>query len=717
VAIFFNPDTKIFTLETKNTRYTFALIYEKYLAHLYYGAKDCGQEVCYERKYRSFSPYIDEEIGTNFSPDTNALEYSTFGNGDFRATALRIKNKDGNSVTGLVYRSHSVSHGRIALNGLPYADADENTDTLTILLQDPATGINVELFYTVFENDDVISRYVRVTNNSEHAVTIEKCMSLMLDLDCCDLDMITLYGGHVCERNYQRTPLFHGLQSICSRRGASSHQFNPFMALCARNATNTEGEVYGFNFVYSGNFLDEVEVDQCDATRVLIGLGSENFNYLLTPGEVFCSPEAVMTYTDKGIGQMSRNFHSFIRSKILPPETFDCRPVVLNTWEACYFDIDEDALLRFAQAARDAGIDMVVMDDGWFGARNDDHTSLGDWFVNAPKFKNGLKAFVDKMKSYGIKFGIWIEPEMINPISKLYEAHPDWCLQVPGRGNLLSRHQLVLDMANPNVIAYLKDIFSKTFEGVSIDYFKWDMNRHLSEVGSAWLPAERQGEAAYRHMLGVYALFAWFKEKYPNAMIENCSGGGGRYDLGMMKYSTMIWTSDNTAPGPRIRIQYGSMLAYPASTMSCHVSRPTTLADLDYRFHVALGGALGYELHLPNASEEIKNRIKEQVKEYRKYESLILRGDYFPLMNPFTDFGSAYYYTDANRTHFLLSFLQTCGDMSHTFKLKIAEADPCAVYFDEIGGKEYSGAQLRAGITLCSSSSNHYSKMWYFVKK
>ena len=716
MAIFYQPDTKTFTLETGNTRYIFQIVYGKYPVHLYYGSKERSQEVRYHCNYRSFSPYPNEEIGPNFSADNNALEYSAFGHGDFRATALRIRNRDGNSVTGLEYRAHRIIRGREGLPGLPYADGDEWTDTLILRMTDPATGVDVELCYTVFEADDVISRYVRVINSSDYDITVEKCMSLMLDLDSCDYDMITLYGGHMWERNWQRTPLFHGNQSICSRRGASSHQFNPFLALCSRNATHTEGEVYGFNFVYSGNFLDEVEVDQCNATRVLIGLGSENFNYLLTPGETFCSPEAVMTYTDQGIGQMSRNFHSFIRGKILPREVFDCRPVVLNTWEACYFDIDENELLRFAEAARDAGIDMVVMDDGWFGARDDDRSSLGDWFVNASKFRNGLKAFVDKMKSFGIKFGIWIEPEMVNPVSKLYESHPEWCLQVPGRDNLLSRHQLVLDMANPDVVAYLKDTFAKTFDGVSIDYFKWDMNRHLSEVGSAYLPPHRQGEAAYRHMLGVYELFAWFREKYPNAMIENCSGGGGRYDLGMMKYSTMIWTSDNTHPGPRIKIQYGSMLAYPAATMSCHVSRPATLADLDYRFHVALGGALGYELHLPNASEAVKARIREQVREYRKYEDLILRGDYYPLMNPFTDVGSAYYFTDPERSRFLLTFLQTGGNAFHTFKLCIAEADPQMVYYDAIGGETYSGAQLRAGIPVTGSADTQYSRMWYFVK-
>ncbi len=716
MAIFFNDKTKTFTLDTKNTRYSFAIMFDKYPVHLYYGKKDDGAEAVFEKRYRSFSPCY-KDIGTEYSPDITALEYSTFGAGDYRAAALRIKNGDGNSVTSLTYKAHRIFEGRLDLERLPFADADDDTCTLELTMEDIVTDVEVKLYYTVFENEDVISRYAVITNRSDKNITIEKCMSLMLDLPDWDYDMISLYGGHKYERNVQRHPLFHGLQSVFSRRGASSHQFNPFMALCKKDATHVSGEVYGFNFVYSGNFCDEVEVDQCDCARVLIGLGGENFNYLLEPKDSFISPEAVMTYTDKGIGQMSRNFHSFINAKILPPEPFDCRPVVLNTWEACYFNIDEDELIRFAESARDAGIDMLVMDDGWFGARNDDKSSLGDWFVNEPKFKNGLASFVDKIKSYGIKFGIWVEPEMINPVSKLYEKHPDWCISVAGRENLLSRNQLVLDMANPDVIAYLKDIFSKTFEGVSIDYFKWDMNRHMSEVGSPALPPERQGEAAYRYMLGVYDLFRWFKEKYPNAMIENCSGGGGRYDLGMMKYSTMIWTSDNTYPQPRIRIQYGSLLGYPASTMSCHVSKPSDLSDLEYRYHVALGGALGYELHLPNAPQEIKDRVKEQVKEYRKYEKLILTGEWFPILSPFESFGSAYYYINADRSEILLSFIQSSGDGSHSFILKVDEADENAVYVDRLTEKEYTGKQLRAGINQRTWDKSQHSRMWHFVKK
>ena len=712
MSVKFDLDSNTFTLDTANSRYVFTLMYGKYPVHLHYGEKEDGVTYDYVSRYKSFSPYIAEH-GSEFSADTAMLEFSGFGH-DFRPTPIRIKNKNGDSACFFEYQSHRILDGRVELDGLPFADADECTSTLELTLVDKTTNCKVDLYYTVFEKEDIISRYMKITNNSGSDVTVEKCMSLMLDLPRCDFDMISLYGSHNHERNYQRTPLFHGVQSVYSGRGASSHQFNPFIALCDKNANETMGEVYGFNFVYSGSFLDEVCVDQTGGTRVQIGLGSENFSWLLKDGESFTSPEAVMTYSDEGIGKMSRNFHTFIRNKILPPEPFEKRPVVLNTWEACYFDIDEAELLRFAKTAKDCGLDMVVMDDGWFGARNNDRAGLGDWFENKEKFKDGLGKFVERMKADGVKFGIWIEPEMVNPDSDLYRAHPDWCIQCKGREALLSRHQLVLDMANPNVVQYLKDIYSKTFDGVAIDYFKWDMNRHMSAVGSAYLPPERQGETSFRYMLGVYDLFSWFKKKFPNAMIENCSGGGGRYDLGMMKYSTMIWTSDNTHPKPRIKIQYSSMLAYPASTMSCHVSKTNDVKLLNFRYHVALGGALGYELHLPNASDEIKAEVKKQVEHYREYEDLILRGDYYSLYNPFETPIGAYYYTDGDRI--LLSVLENSGLGGTDFYLKIATADPDADYYDNINDKHFSGKQLRRGIRYTKSNADPASKMWYFVK-
>lgn len=720
MSISFDSQKSRFTLETKNTRYVFDIFHEKYPIHIYYGAKNDNIEMKYEPIWYSFTPCFDDNEPA-FSPDVYPAELPCFGSGDYRETAIKIKNKNGDSVCLFEYSGYNVFKGRIELCGLPYAEADENTETLELQLVDPVTNCKVKLYYTVFPDEDVITRYMTVENASGGDAVIEKCMSLTLDLPRCDFDMISLYGSHAQERNYQRTPLMHGIQSVYSRRGASSPHFNPFVAICDRDANETKGEVYGFNFVFSGNFLDEVEVDQQSTTRVQIGLGSENFSWLLHDGESFTSPEAVMTYSSDGIGQMSRNFHEFIRAHILPPEPFDKRPVVLNTWEACFFDIDENEMMRFAKSASECGTDMLVMDDGWFGERNDDYAGLGDWYENKNKFKNGLASFVDKVKAHGIKFGIWVEPEMVNPNSNLYRTHPEWCLQVKGRKNLLSRHQLVLDMANPEVVEYLKESFAKTFDGVSIDYFKWDMNRHMSEVGSTYLPKERQGETAYRYMLGVYELLRFFKKQFPNAMIESCSGGGGRYDLGMMKYGTMIWTSDNTFPKARIKIQYSSMLAYPASTMSCHVSNPENVcanpAELKFRYEVALGGALGYEMHLPNASKEICDTVKNQIIKYREYEDLILRGDYYSLYNPFECDISAHYYADKNHDRILMSALELHGMRERKYRLTIPGADPNGVYYDKIGDKTYTGRQLIYGIEYKTHDEDPVSQMWYFIKQ
>jgi alpha-galactosidase len=547
-------------------------------------------------------------------------------------------------------------------------------------------------------------------------------MSLALDIHRDDLEMISLQGGYYNERVYQRAPLIHGNQRICSRRGSTSHHFNPFFMLADKKTTEEKGEAYGFNFVYSGSYLDEVEVCCTGSTRVLVGLGEENFSYLLEAGESFTSPEAVMTYSTKGVGQVSRNMHKFVRSHILPKEKFENRPVVLNSWEAMYFDINEDVLVDFAREAAKCGMDMLVMDDGWFGARINDKAGLGDWFENKDKFPCGLGAFVDRVKAQGVKFGIWIEPEMINPDSDLYRAHPDWAMATPGYEALLSRNQLVLDMANPEVIAYLKDIFAKTFDGVAVDYFKWDMNRNMSAVYSAALPAERQGEAAYRYMLCVYELFRWFGEHFTGAMIENCSGGGGRYDLGMMKYSTQIWTSDNTHPDQRMYIQYGSSFGYPVSVMSCHVAKLEECENprfLDYRFRLAMNGPLGYELNILKASDAAKANMKAQVEEYRKYEKLILEGDFYRLLNPYeTDGKYAYYFVNEDNSEILFSFLQNFGDKKpKEYRLKISRALPNVTYIDKISGRSYEGAELNRGITITTDTEDQYGVMFHFARR
>ena len=713
MSINFIPEKNQFILNTRNTTYAFEVAEGRYLRHLYYG-KRTEDVVSPPPKGKSFSPNL-KALGTKWSPDTMLGEMSFYDSGDFRIDALRIKGEDGTSVTDFVYDSYRIFYGRESLDGLPEARADGETETLEITMTDEVTDCKLFLYYTVFADTDVISRYIALENRGACHVTIQKCMPLCVDIDRDDLELVSLWGTYGKECNLQRLPLIHGISSIRSERGTSSHQHNPFLALCAQNATEEKGDVYGFNFVWSGSFLNQVERDQMGYTRVLMGLGDTAFSYLLKNGERFVSPEAVMTYTCGGIGQMSRQFHKFIREHILPREALLPHPVVLNTWEACYFNIDHELLVEFSAESAKVGFDMLVMDDGWFGARECDNAALGDWYVNEKKFPEGLKCFVRKIKDNGVKFGIWIEPEMINPNSDLYRAHPDWCLRVEGREPLVSRNQLVLDMSNPAVIEYLKDIFSKTFDGVELDYFKWDMNRHLCGVGSAYLTRERQGETRFRYMKGVYALLSWFREKFPDAVIETCSGGGGRYDLGMMCYGIQIWTSDNTNPYIRTDMQAAALRAYPAATMSCHVSNPKdNLKSLDYRFKVAVGGMLGYELNILNMSDEIKAQMREQVRMYKEFEHIVRLGDYYCLASPDQYPYSAYLYSYKEGSEILMTVIERTKCPKGSTKLLRLRTAKAQTYTEIYSGKIYSGAELRHGIRIPLTGEPDSASLMYF---
>lgn len=729
MSIKFDKNNKRFIIETANTEYAFGIKADRFLTHIYYGEKG-KSDYSEKARYRNFSPFF-RDIGEGFSLNDDYSEFSMFGSGDFRCAALKLRSPAGDCCTRFVYDSYEIIDGRQAIKGIPFARAQKGTETLVIHMTDDVTACKLNLFYTVFPKHDIISRYFTLENNGKDSVKIEKAMSLCLDLPHHNFDMLTLYGAHTDERNIQRTPVMIGNQRVMSRRGASSHQFNPFMALLGKNTDETQGDVYAFNFVYSGNFLDEVEVDQNGTTRVCVGLGEENFGYKLEGGESFSSPEAIMMYTPKGLGDMSRKMHSFVRDAIVPRDPFEKRPIVLNTWEACFFDIDEQKLIDFANEGVKYGMDMLVMDDGWFGKRNDDHAALGDWYTNTEKFPDGLANFVDRVKQSGMKFGIWIEPEMINPDSDLYRAHPDWCISCKGREGCLSRDQYVLDFANPAVLEYLKKTFKQTFDGVAIDYIKWDFNRHISEPGSPYLPADRQDEAIYRFYLGVYDLYYWFMETYPDVMIENCSGGGGRYDLAMMALSTQIWTSDNTAGRHRVFIEYGSSIAYPSYVMSCHVSNPMVMDDymnvLDYKYKVALAGMLGYELNILKMNDRVKNEIKLQTEFYRSVEELIKRGDLYRLVSPFENKNgiSSYYYVSTEESgegyadRILLTYLQNEGaaaDEEIVYTLKISEADASARYKDSLTGDEYTGEQLNNGIVINVNNKNMYGRLWLFER-
>ncbi len=722
MSIKISRKTNEIVIKTANTMYVMEMRYGKFPVHLYYGRSGRGVKYEYKSPVTSFSPYF-EEHGYDYFPDVAPSEFSFFGYGDFRADALRLRDMStGSDTTMFYYKSAKKLSGRVDIPGLPYADADGNTETLEITMVDAVTGCELKLYYTVFADCDVISRYFTLTNKGKNPVKIEKCMMLCLDIERDDLDMITFHGSHCFERMMTREHVAPGNRSIFSRRGASSHQFNPFFMLCDPKATEERGDAYGFNLVYSGSFLAEVETEQGGKTRVLSGLGSDNFSYLLETGETFASPEAVMSFSNCGIGHLSRNMHKFTRNHILPKDKFPRRPVVLNSWEAFWFDIDEDVMTRFAAEAARVGMDMVVMDDGWFGGRIDDRRGLGDWWPNPERFKNGLASFIDNVKKSGVKFGIWIEPEMVNPDSELFRAHPEWVISAPGREVLLSRSQCVLDMANPEVVEYLKDSFMKTFGSLPIDYFKWDMNRHLSEVYSPTLPPERQGEARFRYMKGVYELLRWFNETFPSAMIETCSGGGGRYDLGMMKYSTQIWTSDNTYPVARTAIQYGRTFGYPAWTMSCHVANHGDSVEdpnrLDFDFRVALNGPLGYEFDILRVSDTAKATMTRQIKEYREYENLILTGDFYRLQSPHKDGRYSYYFVNEDNSEILLTYLQNDADKRERMnKLKISRADLHCTYRDTIGGDVYTGEELRRGVEVKSFRDGNRAKMFRFVKE
>ena len=705
-------------LRTRNTMYAMEILYGKYPVHLYYGKNQRDPKLSFTPKSREFSPYY-EEHGKIFLPDTAMMEYPFFGMGDFRATALRIFDKEhGVNITDFVFRKAKKFRGRPDACGLPVAEGA--SETLELIMDDPVTKAELHLYYTLFPATDVISRSFMLKNKGKGDLEIEKAMCLSLDIPKGDYDLISFQSTYFYERAMTREAIAQGNRRIVSRRGSSSHHANPFFMIVDRKATETKGDAFGFNFVYSGSYLNEIEKDQTGIIRAMVGLGEENFHYLLKPGESFTSPEAIMTYSAKGIGELSRNLHRFTRNHILPKSPYPLRPVVLNSWEAFYFKINEEIMVDFAKGAAECGMDMVVMDDGWFGARRNDQAGLGDWTPSPELFPNGLASFVKRVQDTGVKFGIWIEPEMINPDSDLYRAHPDWVISCEGRDRMLSRHQMILDMANPDVVQYLKDSFDKCFEGIRIDYFKWDMNRNMSHAVSPYLPTERKRESAYRYMLGVYELYRWLMERFPNAMIENCSGGGGRFDLGMMKYSTQIWTSDNTIPEDRILIQYGTSFAYPATVMSCHVanrkSEATDARRMDFGYGVALGGPLGYEFNILKVSDEFKEKMKKQILDYRKYEKLIMSGDLYRLKSPYEDGCYAFYYAKEDNSEFLVSFLQAKGDpKGKEHKLKIPGAIRGVTYRDTRSGLEITGEDLRRGLIVKADAEDAYAKVFHFT--
>ena len=639
----FVSQNKTFYLTTENTSYILKVLENGLLCHWYYGKRIADDNLDY---YNLFGPrnYLPQFNTGDYrlSRDTAPLEYPTNGNGDFRRAALSVVNSYGQSVNDLLYKEHKITKGKPSLCGLPSFDTNtENTETLEIVLQDSVTGYEVSIFYSVFENEDAITRHSVIKNTTDKPITLASAQSVSLDFPHSDFDLITLHGAWARERHIKRRPLCDGAISVESRRGASGHQQNPFAALCSHDANEDNGDVYGFSLVYSGNFRTVAEVEQYGTARFQLGINPENFSYYLEPQESFVTPEAVMVYSDKGLSGMSKSFHNMCRNHLGKSADKNIkRPLLINSWEAMYFNMTEERIENFVKNCKGLGIDTFVLDDGWFGHRDSDNSSLGDWFVDKNKFPNGLGNVIKICKDNGMNFGIWFEPEMISRDSELFKKHPDWCIHAEGKEPIESRNQLVLDMSRPEVVECIYEQVAAILKEYDISYVKWDMNRNITDNGSPVLSPEKQGEHAHRYILGVYELMKKLTNDFPDVLFEGCAGGGGRFDFGILYYMPQFWTSDDTDAIERLKIQYGTSLVYPLSSMTAHVSdcpnhQTGRTVSFKTRGDVAQVCNFGYELDVSRISDKEKEQIKEQVALHKRIEPMIYEGDFYRLASPF----------------------------------------------------------------------------------
>lgn len=710
MGIVYSKADRTFTIQTKNTTYQMQVDPYGFLLHLYYGKKTDGSCMDYLLTYydRGFSgnPF-DAGDDRTYSMDALPQEYPSYGTGDYRSTALIIENADGSTACDLRYRSHHIFNGKYKIPGLPAVYADETeSQTLEIVMEDAVTGVEVTLQYGVLPDYDVITRSEKIIYRGEGKICIRKAQSACLDFVQGKYDLLTFYGRHAMERTMQREPVTHGSHVIGSVRGTSSHQYNPMMILADENTTDQYGNCYAMSFVYSGNFKGETLKDQFGQTRALMGLQDEMFSYPLAEGETFYTPEVLLTFSGSGMNLLSQNLHRCIRQHICRGKYKESvRPVLVNSWEASYFDFDGDTLYELAKEAKNAGIDMLVLDDGWFGKRDDDNSGLGDWFVNEKKLGGTLGDLIKKINDLGVKFGIWVEPEMISEDSDLYREHPDWALTIPGRNPVHARNQLVLDFSRKEVVDHIFDQICKVLDQGNIEYVKWDMNRSLMDVFSRG--TEDQGRVMYDYVLGLYDFLERIVTRYPDLLIEGCSGGGGRFDAGMMYYTPQIWCSDNTDALDRLQIQYGTSFGYPVSAVGSHVSavpnhQTGRITSLHTRGVVAMAGTFGYELNLGKLSEEEKQEIRLQVEEYRKFAPLIQTGLYYRLSDPAREEYAAWAFVSEDQKEVLLNVVlqEIHGNMTVNY-VKLQGLKCSAIYRDTETGKSYNGAALmEAGIPM-----------------
>lgn len=722
MPIIYNEKTREFHLYNQEISYIIKILDNDQPGQLYYGKRLTHREDfshLFEYAMRDMSPYAFEGNST-FSLENIKQEYPTFGCGDMRFPAYEIERENGSHVVEFVYKEHKIYNGKPKLEGLPatYVESDDEAQTLELVLEDTSINTRIVLLYTIYEAFPVIARSVRFECDSDEKITLLSAMSACVDLPDKDYEMIDLAGVWARERHVRRHKLDYGIQSIYSMRGCSSYQFNPFLALARENADEFQGQVYGFSLVYSGNFLAQTEVDNYDTARVLMGIHPNGFKWTLGKGESFQTPEMVMVYSEAGLNGMSQTFHKLYRTRLARGTWRDkVRPILINSWEAFYFDFDAPKLLGLADAATDLGMELFVLDDGWFGKRDDSTSSLGDWYPNEEKLKGTLKELAEKINAKGLKFGLWIEPEMTNKDSDLYRAHPDWLLAEQGKRICHSRTQYVLDFSKKEVREYIGDMLENLLAEVPVSYIKWDMNRTFSEVFSNGNDREYQGKVCHKYILGVYELYERLTSRFPHVLFESCASGGARFDPGMLYYAPQGWTSDDTDAIERLKIQYGTSMVYPVSCMGSHVSaspnhQTNRVTPLETRADVAYFGTFGYELDLLKLGEEDKAEIRRQIAFMKEKRDLIQKGTFYRLKSPFEGNETAWMIVSEDQKKALVGYYRVMQPVNVGFKrlkLKGLKEDTCY----KVSGYAYDcyGDELmQVGMILSDSASGVWKK-------
>ena len=726
MAIIADEKTGLFQLITDNTEYQMKPDKYGVLRHIWYGEKTgCDMEYLQSYPDAGFSGNIyDAGNDRTYSHDTLPLEYACDGVGDYRITGISAVHSDGSSALDLRYKDYRIIKGKYGIKGLPAVYADENeADTLEIILKDKYSDTEVTLRYGVLPQLDIITRCVSVKNNGKTSVILTNAASLCLDIPHGEWEWVHFHGRHTMERVAERSKLYHGIQESSSRRGTSSHHQNPSVILCSPDCTETSGCCIGALLAYSGSFRTQIELDQLEQVRLVMGINPGLFRWELKPSEVFDTPEVIMSYSTKGMEKLSHNFHKVIREHVCRGKYKVAeRPVLINNWEATYFDFNEEKILKIAEQAASLGVDMLVLDDGWFGKRDNDCSGLGDWFVNTNKIKGGLGKLAEKIKSLGMKFGLWFEPEMVSEDSDLYRSHPDWAIKIPSRDPVRSRYQLVLDVTNAKVREYLFESISNILKSADISYIKWDMNRSICDWYTPCLSAENQGEMPHRYVLGLYELLERLTAAFPDVLFEGCSGGGGRFDAGMLYYCPQIWCSDDTDAFERTKIQYGTSFFYPVSTVGSHVSavpnhQTGRVTSLEARAVTAMAGSFGYELDLNTLSYDEKQAVREQITRFKQYRGLIHNGLYYRLSDAVNDKFALWEYVSHDQKEVLVHGIIFRTEPNRTqYLIKLRGLMPDGDYRLTESDEVYKGSALmNGGILLPKSWGDNFPVEMHFI--